>query len=200
MPRVLPEEYKEIVKSKIMQAAIKIFSQKGYQNSTMDEIAEEAGMSKTTLYTYFKSKVYILKSISTKQNAIELFNKAFEGQNYPEAFEEFYNLMVGLQGGLNVTFELLALSLHDENLKKIYRDGYNDKLEVFHIFLQEQQEKGMIRTDVGANTLAQNLMALSTDITMQLVIGIDESKVHETWTKSVAAILEKNKMRLILPK
>ena len=191
MPRVLPEEYKEIVKSKIIQAAIKIFSQKGYQSATMDEIAEEAGMSKTTLYTYFKSKSDILKSISTKQNAIELFNKAFEGQDYPEALEEFYKLMIGLQRGLNVTFELLTLSLHDESLKEIYREGYNDKLEAFQIFLEKQQEKGNIRDDVDANTLAQNLMALSTDITMQLVIGIDESKIHETWTKSVAVILEK---------
>jgi len=191
MPRVLPEEYKEIVKSKIMQAAIKIFSQKGYPSSTMDEIAEEAGMSKTTLYTYFKSKVDILKSISTKQSVAEMFNKAFEGRDYPEALEEFYNLMVGLQRGLNVTFELLALSLHDEDLKEVYRNGYNEKLEEFQVFLQKQQEKGTIREDVDATTLAQNLMALSTDITMQLVIGIDESKVHETWTKSVAAILKK---------
>ncbi len=191
MPRVLPDEYKEIVKSKIIQAAIKIFSQKGYQNTTMDEIAEEAGMSKTTLYTYFKSKLDLLKLISTKQNIIEMFNKTFEGHDYPEALEKFYNMMIGLQGGLNVTFELLALSLHDENLKEVYKEGYNEKLKAFRIFLQKQQEKRIVREDVDAATLAQNLMALSTDITMQLVIGIDESKVHETWTKSVAAILEK---------
>lgn len=191
MPRILPEEYKEIVKSKIIQASIKVFSQKGYQSATMDKIAKEAGMSKTTLYTYFKSKVDILKSISAKQNVVELFNKSFEGRDYPEAFEEFYKTMVGLKGGLNVIFELLVLSLHDDSLKEIYREGYNEKLEEFQIFLQKQQEKGMIRNDVDANTLAQNLMALFTDITMQLVIGIDESKVHETWKKSIAAILEK---------
>ncbi len=191
MPRVLPEEYKELVKSKIIQAAIKIFSQKGYQSATMDEIAAEAEMSKTTLYTYFKSKSDVLKSISTKQNIAELFNKAFEGHDYPYAMDEFYNLMLELKKGLNVTFELLALSLHDENLKEVYREGYNEKLEAFRIFLQNQQEKGTIRTDVDANTLAQNLMALSTDITMQLVIGIDELKVHENWIRSVSAILEK---------
>ncbi|HML06216.1 MAG TPA: TetR/AcrR family transcriptional regulator C-terminal domain-containing protein, partial [Methanobacterium sp.] len=80
----------------------------------------------------------------------------------------------------------------DEDLKEVYRKGYNEKLEEFQVFLQKQQEKGNIRADVDAKTLAQNLMALSTDITMQLVIGIDESKVHETWTNSVAAILEKH--------
>lgn len=193
MPRVLPDEYKEIVKSKIIQAAIKVFSRKGYQNSTIDEIAEEAGMSKTTLYTYFKSKLDLLKLISTKQNIIELFNNAFEGHDYPEAFENFYKMITELQGGLNLTFELLAQSLHDESLKEVYREGYNDKLDAFRIFLQKQQEKGTIREDVDINILSQQIMALTTDITMQLVIGIDESKVHENWTKLVAAILEKSK-------
>jgi AcrR family transcriptional regulator len=192
MPRVLSEEYKEIVKSKIIRAAVKVFSQKGYQGSSIDEIAAEAGMSKSTLYTYFKSKLDILKLISNKQNIAEKFQKSFKGLDYPEALEEFFNMMVSIQGGLNVAFELLTLSLHDEDLRMIYREGYNEKFESFEIFLQNQQEKGTIRDDVNANTLAQLLMTLSTDISMQLVIGIDEDKIHEKWTNSVLAILEKN--------
>ena len=191
MPKVLTQEYNDLVKSKIMISAVKVFSQNGFQNSTMNQIADEAEMSKTTLYTYFKSKVDILQSISTKQNVLKLFQKAFEGLDYPEALEEFYNLITGLQGGLNITFELLTLSLHDENLRKIYTEGYNDKLEALQIFLQSQQEKGTIRNDVEANILAQLLMALSIDITMQLVIGLEEAKIHEKWTKSVQAILER---------
>ena len=35
-------------------------------------------------------------------------------------------------------------------------------------------------------------MALSMDISMQLVIGFDEVMIHEKWTKSLQAILEKN--------
>jgi AcrR family transcriptional regulator len=191
MPRVLPEEYKKIVKSKIVKAAIKVFSKKGYQGSSIDEIAEEAGMSKSTLYTYFKSKLEILKVISTKQNIAEKFEITFKGHDYPEALEEFYNMMTGIQEGLKVPFELLTLSLHDENLSKIYRMGYNEKLDAFQIFIQNQQEKGTIRNDVHANTLAQLLMALSTDISMQLVIGFDETKIHEKWTQSYKSILNK---------
>ncbi|MGO9387243.1 MAG: TetR/AcrR family transcriptional regulator [Methanobacterium sp.] len=190
MPRLLSDEYKELVKSKIIQAAVKVFSQKGYQGSSIDEIAAKAGMSKSTLYTYFKGKLDILKLISNKQNISEKFQKSFKDLDYPEALEEFFNMMVSIQEGLNVPFELLTLSLHDENLKKIYRDGYNEKLDAFEIFLQNQQEKGIIRYDVDANILAQLLMALSMDISMQLVIGFDEVKIHEKWTKSLQAILE----------
>jgi AcrR family transcriptional regulator len=192
MPRVLLEDYKELVKSRIIQAAIKVFSKKGYQGSSIDEIAEEAGMSKSTLYTYFKSKLDILKVISAKQNIAEKFHKTFEGYDYPEALEEFYNMMIGIQEGLKVPFELLTLSLHNEDLSKIYREGYNEKLDAFQIFLQGQQEKGTIRNDVPANTLAHLLMALSTDISMQLIIGFDKTKIHEKWTKSYKSILNRD--------
>ncbi len=191
MPRVLPEEYKEIVKSKIIKAAIKVFSQKGYQGSSIDEIAEKAGMSKSTLYTYFKSKLEILKVISTKQNIAEKFYKTFEGHDYPEALEEFYNMMIGLEDGLKVPFELLTLSLHDDDLSNIYRDGYNEKLYAFQVFIKSQQEKATIRDDVDANTLAQLLMALSFDISMQLVIGFNEAETHEKWTESFKSLLKK---------
>jgi len=63
MPKVLPE-YKNIVRMKIIQAALKVFSKKGYHNSKMDEIAEEAALSKPTLYKYVQSKEDILKTIS----------------------------------------------------------------------------------------------------------------------------------------
>jgi AcrR family transcriptional regulator len=40
----------------IMQAALACFARKGYNNTTMDDIAAESGLSKGTLYWYFKSK------------------------------------------------------------------------------------------------------------------------------------------------
>jgi AcrR family transcriptional regulator len=40
----------------ILQAAEKVFVQKGYRLATVDDIAEEAQFSKATLYRYFKSK------------------------------------------------------------------------------------------------------------------------------------------------
>lgn len=47
----------------IFDAAIKSFSQKGFHKSTMDEIAETAGVAKGTLYYHFKSKEDIFKFI-----------------------------------------------------------------------------------------------------------------------------------------
>jgi AcrR family transcriptional regulator len=46
--------------SVILEVAERIFFQYGYSNTSMEEIANECGMSKKTLYKYFKSKEGIL--------------------------------------------------------------------------------------------------------------------------------------------
>jgi AcrR family transcriptional regulator len=43
-------------RAQIMQAALACFTRKGYNNTTMDDIVVESGLSKGTLYWYFKSK------------------------------------------------------------------------------------------------------------------------------------------------
>lgn len=47
----------------ILEAAEKVFSQRGYTQSTMDEIADEAQFSKATLYRYYKSKSDIFMGV-----------------------------------------------------------------------------------------------------------------------------------------
>lgn len=47
----------------IFEAAIKLFSEKGFHKSTMDDIAEAAKVAKGTLYYHFSSKEDIFKFI-----------------------------------------------------------------------------------------------------------------------------------------
>ncbi len=192
MPKVVPE-YKEMAKIKIIQAAYKVFSENGYHPSKMDEISREVGVSKATLYSYFKSKEDLLKmiSISTSQRLNEIFQKSLEGQNSLEPFEELYNNMEEFQGSLHLNFEILSLSSHDKNIREIGRNIYDEKIDVFQVFLENLQSKGIIRDDIDARTLARLVAALYTDIAMQLVMGFDKSEVRETWNQSLPAILEK---------
>lgn len=47
---------KEIRRTDIIEAAERLFFTKGYEQSTMDDVAKEAEFSKRTLYAYFNSK------------------------------------------------------------------------------------------------------------------------------------------------
>ena len=64
----------------ILQAAEKVFVQKGYRLATVDDIAEEAQFSKATLYRYFKSKSdiffeIIYRSFEESYNGIQKIQK-----------------------------------------------------------------------------------------------------------------------------
>jgi AcrR family transcriptional regulator len=47
----------------ILNAAIKIFAEKGYQYATIAEIAKEAGISKGLIHFYFESKLDLILSV-----------------------------------------------------------------------------------------------------------------------------------------
>jgi len=57
------EREKEQRRNAIIDAAEKVFFSKGVENATMDEVAEEAELSKGTLYLYFKNKTDLFHAI-----------------------------------------------------------------------------------------------------------------------------------------
>jgi AcrR family transcriptional regulator len=60
------EREKERRRQQIMVAAKRVFSDKGFNRSTMEEIAKEAELSPGTLYLYFKNKDELYASLSLR--------------------------------------------------------------------------------------------------------------------------------------
>jgi TetR/AcrR family fatty acid metabolism transcriptional regulator len=60
-------------KDRILDAALKIFAEKGFQNATIVEISKEAGVSEATVYEYFGTKEDLLFAIPEK-----ISNEGFE--------------------------------------------------------------------------------------------------------------------------
>jgi AcrR family transcriptional regulator len=96
------EREKEHRREAIINAAQKVFFEKGLQVATMDEIAEAAELSKGTLYLYYKSKedLYLTvmmrgmrilhdmfaKTLSSNEPTIQLLARL--GETYYEFFKE----------------------------------------------------------------------------------------------------------------
>lgn len=53
-------------KDRIMDAALRIFAEKGFQNATITEISKKAGVSEATIYEYFGTKEDLLFAIPEK--------------------------------------------------------------------------------------------------------------------------------------
>ncbi len=57
---VIREQKKQQTRQAIMQAAIKLFGEKGFEKTSIEELAREAGVGKGTIYSYFQTKTDIL--------------------------------------------------------------------------------------------------------------------------------------------
>ena len=72
------EREKEYRRNSILDAAEEVFFTKGFNLATMDEVAEQAELSKGTLYLYFKNKEDLFLGIACRALWLlrELFEKA----------------------------------------------------------------------------------------------------------------------------
>ncbi len=101
---------KEQRKSEILEAARNVFSKKGFNSATMEEIASQAELSPGTLYLYFKNKEELHTSLSIEilkhlvkeiQKAVELDITIEEKvERFMEVFIEMYdydsNILINL--------------------------------------------------------------------------------------------------------
>lgn len=93
------------IESKILDAAYKLFLEKGYRHTTMDDIAQVLGMSKKTLYKYYPGKLDLLGAsfevtktkLSAKVEAI-LENRYI---SFPLKLKSTLTVMASLLGPIN---------------------------------------------------------------------------------------------------
>ena len=79
-------------KRRIFEVALKIFTERGFHNITMDEIAAASGVAKGTVYRYFTSKEDLLDQLlmTTSQKVVERFSTTFTGErDILEEIQEF---------------------------------------------------------------------------------------------------------------
>jgi AcrR family transcriptional regulator len=65
---------------RLLDAALKIFSEKGFVGASMDDIAAEAGLTKPTLYQYFSSKDELFTAMMSQER-----DHMLESFEYPTA-------------------------------------------------------------------------------------------------------------------
>src|SRR5438874_13299279 len=90
---MLQEERSERSRSQILDAALKLFSHRGYGATSVSDIAEEAGLSKGNVYHHFPDKESIFRALLDRYfDAMSTpdfpFNRALATGTFPENLEE----------------------------------------------------------------------------------------------------------------
>jgi AcrR family transcriptional regulator len=139
-------------KDQIMNAAEGVFSQKGFNDARMDDIAEETGLSKGTLYLYFKSKEDLVIAILDR-----MFKEVFQGlkarknteSSATEAIWRFtedairdYKKMMRM---MPIAYEFLALVFRNKIVQKAFKQYFNHYMDVLIPIIQRGIDSGEFR-------------------------------------------------------
>jgi AcrR family transcriptional regulator len=57
---------REFTRSRLVDAAVGVFAERGYARATIDDIAERAGTTRATFYLHFKSKSDVIPELMTR--------------------------------------------------------------------------------------------------------------------------------------
>ena len=139
-------------KDQIMNAAEQVFSQKGFSDARMDDIAEETGLSKGTLYLYYKSKDDLIIAILDRLFQREF--RAFEtldlaSMSATEAIWLFADttikdmkIMLRL---LPITYEFMGLAFRNKLVQKTFKAYLNYYLDLLIPIIQQGIDSGEFR-------------------------------------------------------
>ena len=189
MPKVVPE-YKKAARNRILNVTRRVFLEKGYHRTTMDDIAKRVGVSKGALYLYFKSKEELFKGIhESGPHALEqIFASTFDNDDPLENAKSFFDRMMK-QYGSNpaLDFEVFSEAARDMPLRKVLRGNYERYIETTMRFL-DQQTNGLIGRYFEPRPLAQSLIALWNGMETLLIVGYPHAEVKKAWVEAFKAM------------
>ena len=146
------------MKEKIITKATELFLTLGFKSVTMDDIANEMGISKKTIYVHFKNKTKLVEEVT-----FNLFNIICEDidhvyENSKNPIEELYDIKM-----LVMTHLKNEKTSPQHQLKKYYPaifDQLKDKqFEVMHESVKESLVKGietkLFRTDIDVDFISR---------------------------------------------
>lgn len=187
------EREKQYRRNSIIDAAETLFFSKGFETTTMDEVAEEAEFSKGTLYLYFKNKDDLYAAINARGLKIlaDLFQKAYDkggngaerARRIGEAYHHFYRAYK------NYFDVMLVCEAHGDNVSDTEADENGARaLEVVAKAIAYGHEDGTIRQDLDPMETAVMLWGQNTGI-LQVAYGKGDY-LSEHFNMDIEALLE----------
>jgi TetR/AcrR family transcriptional regulator, repressor for uid operon len=186
-------QYKTEVRERIVRAAIIAFSRYGYDRTRMDDIAKIAKLSKGALYLYFRSKEELFYAISEnsirelKEQLSVIFTKSED--LVTDSQKIYVSFRRSSEQSDKVFLETIAESSRNRKLQEML---YRQRLRVLDVvtgYLNLQIKKGFLSDGIDVNALALGLVALYDGLTVDKIIGINESQNEKAWNVTMKAIL-----------
>src|SRR5512139_1553180 len=163
-------------RNRILRAAIRIFSQKGFFNSKVSEIARASGVADGTIYLYFKNKDDLLISLFEEKmgdvvaGVRQRISTGGDALAKLRIFIENHMELLDREAGL---MEVLQVELRQSKrfLKDYTPVKFFEYLEVISDILEEGKREGLFRPDLNVSVARRAIFGALDELCLTYVLS-----------------------------
>ena len=175
-------------RNRIMQAAIDVFSQKGFFNSKVSDIARASGVADGTIYIYFKNKDDLLISIfedKMDELVVDTRKKVGEQACPLDQLRVFIENHMGLPENHGGLIELLQVELRQTSkFMKDYKPvKFFEYLDIVSGIIEAGKESGVFRPNLNTGVARRVVFGAMDELSRTYLLS-KRQKYHPSITAS----------------
>jgi AcrR family transcriptional regulator len=183
-------------REQIIDAAMRVFAQKGFVRASNRDVAQEAGITTGLIYYYFESKEDLLRAVLEARSPVQVIT-----QITPEVLEQPPDVLLPVlvmrvldlvesEPFISMLRVLLPELLHGSAEVAPITLGYFQRVLAFlNQYLQTQTDRGRLRADLNTETAVQTLAGSMIGMVMRRQILRDPSVLSLTHEEIAQAIV-----------
>ena len=184
-------------KQQILEAAIAVFARLGFRATRMDDVAEQAGLSKGALYLYYKSKDAIIAALLQHLFAQEFkqLQALVESESKGPVVEQLLILTRQLASMMQwvgklmpIAFEFYAIAGRDKAVRQFLKEYFTDYRTLLARLIERGIAQGELR-DIDTEATAITLTALFEGLALLFFVDPEATRWAEQTETSVRLLL-----------
>jgi AcrR family transcriptional regulator len=171
-----------LTRQRIYEAGMTLMTERGYQGATIRDICKRAHVSAGAFYSYFESKIDLLKDIYAAGDLF--FQEEVAGKTCGKAPDEQIRIFARSYGELNTRtgFEMVRVLYNPENEWFARKRPMQD---VLYEIVSNAQKQGVIRADLTVDDLVNSIFIALRGVCFTWCVrkgcfNLEETMVKET--------------------
>lgn len=187
------QQRSEETRARIIESAIKLFSSRGYNAASVDEICAEAGISKGAFYHHFESKQALFLALldgwlQTIDNAIEASKDKTAPETFMQMTEAFPYIFETAGGGLPMFLEFWLQASRDKKVWEASIAPYRRYHKYFTSLIKKGVDEGSF-VEVDPELASRMIVSTAMGLLLQSLLDPKGAKWEKVARESTTMLL-----------
>ena len=189
---------KKTSREKILQSAVELFMEEGYEAASVNDICKNAGVSKGSFYHYFETKQALFLTLMENWSSLTMQTVLSEpispeskvGDVLVQMPYRFEIAFTAAPKGFPMLVDFWRRAMHEPDIWKTAVEPYRYFMGFFKQFVETGQTDGSIRDDVESDKLSRLLVAAAMGYLLQAAFDQEEADWAGLTSDGLKVLLE----------